>query len=85
MQTNRQDWHRADIRAALEKSGTSLRALSVAAGLSRDTLRNALVRPWPKGERLIAGAIGVAPEVIWPSSYVKLTDSCGEFSQPEHA
>lgn len=75
MQTNRQDWHRADIRAALEKSGTNLRTLSVAAGLSKDTLRNALVRPWPKGERLIAHAIGVNPEVIWPSRYLKLNNT----------
>ncbi|EYU14429.1 helix-turn-helix domain-containing protein [Photorhabdus aegyptia] len=70
MQTSKQaDWHRADIRAALEKRGTNLRALSVAAGLAKDTLRNALVRPWPKGERLIAQAIGVDPAVIWPSRY----------------
>lgn len=75
MQTNRQDWHRADIRAALEKSGTNLRTLSVAAGLSKDTLRNALVRPWPKGERLIARAIGVNPETIWPSRYMKLKET----------
>ncbi|EEJ2444476.1 helix-turn-helix domain-containing protein [Salmonella enterica subsp. enterica serovar 13,23:y:e,n,z15] len=25
--------------------------------------------PWPKGERLIAEALGVAPEKIWPSRY----------------
>ncbi|WP_249891443.1 helix-turn-helix domain-containing protein [Mixta hanseatica] len=24
---------------------------------------------WPKGERLIAEALGVAPEQIWPSRY----------------
>ncbi|ETS31933.1 DNA-binding protein [Photorhabdus temperata] len=70
MQTSKQaDWHRADIRAALEKRGTNLRALSVRAGLAKDTLRNALTRPWPKGERIIAQAIGVDPSVIWPSRY----------------
>ncbi|WP_340617246.1 helix-turn-helix domain-containing protein [Xenorhabdus entomophaga] len=63
------DWHRADIRAALEKRGTNLRTLSIAAGLAADTLRNALVRPWPKGEKIIAQAIGVEPAVIWPSRY----------------
>ncbi|WP_038267972.1 helix-turn-helix domain-containing protein, partial [Xenorhabdus cabanillasii] len=45
--------------------------LSVAAGLAADTLRNALVRPWPKGEKIIAQAIGVEPAVIWPSRYSK--------------
>lgn len=72
MSLNTQDWHRADIRAALEKRGTNLRTLSTAAGLAADTLRNALVRPWPKGEQIIAGAIGVTPDVIWPSRYTKL-------------
>lgn len=64
-----QDWHRADIRAELEKRGTSLRKLSREAGLSENTLRNALDRKWPKGEKIIAGAIGVTPETIWPSRY----------------
>jgi len=64
-----QDWHRADIRAELEKRGTSLRKLSREAGLSENTLRNALDRKWPKGERIIADAIGVSPRTIWPSRY----------------
>ncbi|EAX0920990.1 transcriptional regulator, partial [Salmonella enterica] len=34
-------------------------------------LTNALNRHWPKGERLIAEALGVAPEQIWPSRYRK--------------
>lgn len=63
------DWHRADIRAELEKRGTSLRQLSREAGLSENTLRNTLDRKWPKGEKIIADAIGVQPEVIWPTRY----------------
>ncbi|ECG1336568.1 hypothetical protein DS259_21380 [Salmonella enterica subsp. indica] len=35
------------------------------------TLANALIRHWPKGERLIAEALGIAPEHIWPSRYRK--------------
>lgn len=65
------DWHRADIVAALHKVGWSLRRLSVEAGLSAGALNNALDRPWPKGERIIAAAIGEAPEAIWPSRYEK--------------
>ncbi|WP_347253693.1 cell morphology transcriptional regulator XreR2 [Leminorella grimontii] len=64
-----QDWHPADIIAALKKRGTSLAAVSRNAGLASSTLANALMRRWPKGERLIAGALGVAPEDIWPSRY----------------
>lgn len=63
------DWHRADIVAALHKANLSLRALSQANGLSAGALNNALDRPWPKAERIIADAIGVEPSVIWPSRY----------------
>lgn len=64
-----QDWHKADIIAALHKKGTSLAAESRAAGLKSSTLANALVRPWAKGELLISKAIGIPAETIWPSRY----------------
>lgn len=66
-----QDWHPADIIAGLRKQGTSLAALSRQSGLASSTLANALIRHWPKGERLIAEALGIAPEQIWPSHYRK--------------
>lgn len=65
----RTDWHQADIIAALRKKGTTLAAASRAAGLSSSTLANTLTRPWPKGEMLIAKAIGVPAAQIWPSRY----------------
>ncbi|EAT2901793.1 transcriptional regulator [Salmonella enterica] len=67
----RSDWHSADIIAALKKQGTSLSAVSRQAGLASSTLANALIRRWPRGERLIADALGVSPEQIWPSRYRK--------------
>lgn len=68
----RLDWHRADIVAALRKAGWSLRRLSKHHGYaSGTTLTTALDRPWPKGERLIAAALGVAPQDIWPSRYAQ--------------
>ncbi|EBY3807670.1 transcriptional regulator [Salmonella enterica] len=69
------DWHSADIIAALKKRGTSMAAESRRAGLSSSTLANALTRHWPKGEKLIADALGVTPEHIWPSRYRK-PDRC---------
>jgi len=63
------DWHSADIIAALRKRGTSMAALSRKAGLASSTLANTLNRHWPKGERLIAEALDVTPEQIWPSRY----------------
>ncbi|WDB31581.1 helix-turn-helix domain-containing protein [Escherichia albertii] len=66
-----QDWHSADIIAALKKRGTSLSTVSRQSGLASSTLANALIRHWPKGERLIAETLGTAPEQIWPSRYRK--------------
>lgn len=63
------DWHPADIVAGLRKQGTSLAAESRKAGLSSSTLANALTRPWPKGEVIIARALGTEPWQIWPSRY----------------
>ncbi|ECC5187616.1 helix-turn-helix domain-containing protein [Salmonella enterica] len=65
------DWHSADIIAALKKQGTSLSAVSRKSGLASSTLANVLTRRRPKGERLIAESLGVAPEQIWPSRYRK--------------
>ncbi|MBF7957807.1 helix-turn-helix domain-containing protein [Rahnella victoriana] len=66
---NNHDWHQADIIAALRKKGTTLAAVSRAAGLKSSTLSNALARPWPKGEMIIAQALEIHPGVIWPSRY----------------
>ncbi|WP_392558354.1 helix-turn-helix domain-containing protein [Orbus mooreae] len=64
------DWHSADIIAALKKRGLTLSGLSRESGLSSSTLSNALVRPWTKGEQIIANALGLSPKEIWPSRYI---------------
>ncbi len=66
---NKSDWHPADVIAALHKKNTSLAAVSRAAGLSSSTLANALYRPWPRGEWLIAQALQIHPSEIWPDRY----------------
>jgi len=48
-----------------------MRGLSVEAGLKPDTLKNALSRAYPKGERIIAKALGTEPAQIWPSRYIR--------------
>ncbi len=48
-----------------------MRGLSTSAGLKPDTLKNALHRSYPKGERIIADALNVTPASIWPSRYNK--------------
>ncbi|KFX11040.1 MULTISPECIES: helix-turn-helix domain-containing protein [Pectobacterium] len=65
----KEDWHKADIVAAVHKKNTNISEISRKAGLSSTTLANALSRPWPKGEWMISQVIGVPPEQIWPSRY----------------
>jgi Ner family transcriptional regulator len=65
------DWHNADIVAALHKAGWTIRKLSVHHGYASPTqLSTPLQHSWPKGERLIAAAIGIDPAEIWPSRYL---------------
>lgn len=65
----KKDWHHADIIASLRKQGTTLAKLSRQSGLGSGTLANALNRPWPKGEFIIANELNVHPSEIWPSRY----------------
>jgi Ner family transcriptional regulator len=65
------DWHKADIGAALKKRGLSFALLSRENGLASGTLHNAIIRPWPKGEKIIADALGLTPKDIWPTRYIK--------------
>lgn len=67
--TKNQDWHAADIVAAVKKQGTSLARLSRQNGLSSSMCGQALYKPYPKMERLIATCIGDSPQAIWPSRY----------------
>lgn len=75
------DWHPADIVAAVRKAGWSLRKLSTHHKYHcPTTLGTALKRPWPKGQKIIADAIGIAPEKIWPSRYTKNTKTAKKYA-----
>ncbi|MCC7484595.1 MAG: helix-turn-helix domain-containing protein [Burkholderiales bacterium] len=63
------DWHPADIVAALWKARTTFRRLSRQHHYAAGSLNMVLRRPWPRAEQLVAAAIGVTPQAIWPSRY----------------
>lgn len=69
---SKQDWHPADIKAALEKQGTSLSSLDREVGLAANTTRNALRFRYPAAEARIAAALGMKPWDIWPSRYLDI-------------
>lgn len=65
-----QDWHPADVVAALRKKGWSLQQLAKEHGYAgRSALSSALSQPYPKAEAIIAKALGFAPQEIWPTRY----------------
>lgn len=68
-QEKTQDWHRADIVAALHKKGWSLRKLAEAHNIHPSTLKSALDKSYPKSEKIIAAAIGVPAETIWAKRF----------------
>ncbi len=63
------DWHRADVIAELRKRGLTLAELGRKNGLSSSTVKNALDKHYINGEEIIATALGMKPEQIWPSRY----------------
>lgn len=79
-----QDWHPADIKAALEKSGWTLRRLSINHGYGPTMVVHALRKPYPRAERIIADALGVKPEDIWPSRYDERRPLRGVGGAPTH-
>jgi Ner family transcriptional regulator len=66
-----QDWHKADVKAAIEKAGQTLRGLSKLHGVSSAYFAEALHRPIPRAQAILAEVIGVQPQAIWPSRYEK--------------
>ena len=74
------DWHPADVQAALKKRGLSLAGLSVVNGYHPTAAGKALKRSWPSLELIIARAIGMVPNQIWPNRYkaVVISDQTGD-------
>ncbi|MVT37361.1 transcriptional regulator [Acidovorax citrulli] len=59
------DWHPADVKAALEKRGVSLRKLAKTHGY----FQRVLTTHWWAAEQIVAAALGLRAEEIWPSRY----------------
>ncbi len=64
-----QDWHPADIVAALRKSGTSLRQLSAANGYFPTSMQRGVEGRSVACEQIIARQLKLHPMEIWPSRY----------------
>lgn len=61
------DWHPADVKAALEKNGVSLRQLAITHGYSH--FQRVLTTHWWAAEQIVAKALNRKPQDIWPTRY----------------
>jgi len=64
-----ESWHPAFIVYQLRLRGLSLRRLARLHGFSESACTTAIHYPVPRIERLIADAVGVQPQEIWPARY----------------
>ncbi len=68
--TSPDDWHPAEVVAALHMKKLSLRQLALLNGYGNaNSMTSALRRPYPLAEGIIAEALDMAPGEIWPSRY----------------
>lgn len=61
------DWHPAQVKAALAMVGTNLSKLAKEHKYAH--INEVLYRPWIAAERIVARALALEPEAIWPSRY----------------
>lgn len=67
---SREDWHPADIVAALHKRGITLRALAKQCGLtSPTTLSKAMTQSYPASEKRLADAVGIPVQEMFAARY----------------
>jgi lambda repressor-like predicted transcriptional regulator len=75
-----QDWHPADVKAALEKAGWTFRGLARELGYSdHSAIARGLYNRSPVAEAIIAKALGKRSQEIWPSRYDQAGRPKGRF------
>mgnify|MGYP001765742455 CR=1 FL=1 len=68
------NWTRQAILFGLRQAGTTAAAVAQENGLTSTAIYNALERPYPRVHDLIAEAIGIPRETIWPQFYTAAGD-----------
>lgn len=63
-------WHPEDIKAAIKKTGVTLRDLANRNGSSPAVLSSCMRQPLPTGNRIISEYLGVPLHVLWPHWYL---------------
>lgn len=67
----RQDWHPADIKAAMAKKSYTFARLARENNYVENSPNMVLRKPWPEVERIVSKIIGIKAAQIWPTRYDK--------------
>ena len=62
-------WHRADIKAALQKRQSSLAQLARQHGFQRQTMSWALMKPHLRANAAISACLNIPMSELWPDWY----------------
>lgn len=65
------DWTKEYIKYRICEMFGSMSAMARCYGLHESVIPRAIRVPYPKVERIIAKGLGVTPETIWPSRYLR--------------
>jgi Ner family transcriptional regulator len=76
--TKRRSWDRHAIMAEIRRRKSSLRQLSLEAGLSPSACSKAFTQSFPAAEVAIAQFLGLTVQELWPDRYPTLPISPGE-------
>jgi Ner family transcriptional regulator len=68
-QDNQPQWDKYSIKAAIHRSGMTMKALEERHGLNRHDISNALDRPFPKADHVISRHLNVPLHELWPDRY----------------
>lgn len=63
------DKRRAWIKYRVHLTGRSMAQVAAAAGVKRSCLYSVFLKPYPRMEMVIATAIGLTPQVLFPERY----------------
>lgn len=63
------DIHWSDVKAALEKKGSSLVVVALSLGITKPAVSKAKYRPVARVQKAIAKVLGKKPSALWPTRY----------------
>lgn len=71
------------VKYELRLKGSSFSEIARQNGCARETISRTFSKRMPKWEKVVAAAMGMTPEELWPERYPKLQANKQTFSRPK--